>query len=126
MQKQNQLFKDKNDLMAAQLNELSDVRKKLEDVRARLGQGLEQFEATLLELHTLSCVELLQLMIEAFLNADDSRDARLSDEELDQFFEVCKVSLKQAMRIQRAQPAQKGPLKPSATSLPPLPFRSSG
>ena len=61
-----------------------------------------------------------------FQHDELKEDARLSDEELDQFFEVCKVSLKQAMRIQRAQPAQKGPLKPSATSLPPLPFRSSG
>jgi len=50
----------------------------------------------LLELHAVSSVEQLQLMLEAFMNADDSRDARLTDEELDDFFEVCKLALQQA------------------------------
>ncbi|CAE7413126.1 ATP5C1 [Symbiodinium pilosum] len=96
MQKQNQLFQDKNQLLAAQLDELSGVRQKLEDVRQRLGEDLEHFEATLVELHAVSSVEVLQLMLEAFLNADDSRDGRLADEELDRFFEVCKAPLQQA------------------------------
>ncbi|CAE7764610.1 ATP5C1 [Symbiodinium microadriaticum] len=96
MKKQNGLFQEKNAMMAAQLSELGDVRKKLEEVKERLGQDLGQFEAMLLELHAVSSVEQLQLMLEAFMNADDSRDARLTDEELDDFFDVCKLALQQA------------------------------
>ena len=96
MKKQNDLFREKNDLLTSQLDELSGVRSKLEDVQQRLGKDLDQFENTLIELHAVSSVELLQLMLESFLNSDDNDDGRLTDEELDRFFDVCQGPLKQA------------------------------
>jgi len=96
MAKQNDIFKSKNEMLAAQLDELSGVRKKLEAVQQKMGENLEQFEATLQELHTVSCAELLQMMLEAFMNADlqGVKDCRLTGEEVDALFDVCEASLK--------------------------------
>lgn len=72
MKKQNDIFKSKNEMLAAQLNDLSDTRVKLQAVQQKMGENLQQFEETLQELHTVSCAELLQLMLEAFITADTS------------------------------------------------------
>ena len=46
-----------------------------ETKRKKLSRAEPQpLQATLVELHAVSSVEVLQLMLEAFLNADDSRD----------------------------------------------------
>jgi len=98
MKKQNDLFKEKNDMLSTQLDELSGVRTKLEDVQKKMGANLDQFEEMLQELHTVSCAEILQLMLEAFLNSDvdGPRDGRLVGEEVQRFFDVCEANLKQA------------------------------
>ena len=98
MKKQNDIFKTKNDMLAAQLNDLSGVRAKLQTVQKKMGENLQQFEDTLQELHTVSCAELLQMMLEAFMNADLAgvKDCRLVGEEIDSLFDVCEASLKDA------------------------------
>ena len=70
MAKQNEIFRTKNEMLAAQLDELGGVRKKLDQIQQKMGENLQQFEETLQELHTVSCAELLQMMLEAFMNAD--------------------------------------------------------
>lgn len=96
MQKQNEIFRSKNEMLAAQLDELGGVRKKLETIQEKMGENLQQFEDTLQELHTVSCAELLQMMLEAFMNADLAgvKDCRLTGDEVDALFEVCESSLK--------------------------------
>ncbi|CAK8995289.1 ATP synthase subunit gamma [Durusdinium trenchii] len=98
MKKQNDIFKSKNEMLAAQLNDLSDTRVKLQAVQQKMGENLQQFEETLQELHTVSCAELLQLMLEAFITADTSgvKDCRLVGDEVDALFDICEASLKEA------------------------------
>ena len=91
MAKQNEIFRTKNEMLASQLDELSGVRQKLEAVQQKMGENLQQFEDTLQELHTVSCAELLQMMLEAFMNADLAgvKDCRLTGDEVDALFDVC-------------------------------------
>eukprot|EP00439_Symbiodinium_sp_Y106_P003860 s7891_g1.t1 len=91
MKKQNGLFQEKNAMMAAQLSELGDVRKKLEEVKEHLGQDLGHFEARTEWSQSQEVAEC-----ECKTKKKLREDARLTDEELDDFFEVCKLALQQA------------------------------
>ena len=97
MAKQNEIFRTKNEMVAAQSDELSGVRQKLEAVQQKMGENLQQFEDTLQELHTVSCAELLQMMLEAFMNADLAgvKDCRLTGDEVDALFDVCEVGVQE-------------------------------